>query len=205
MPPEVLSQAFDPFFTTKEVGQGTGLGLPVAFGIINGHQGYLAITSEPGQGTCVRIYLPRLEVEEETPAPRELTGAASVPVKGPARRILVVDDEAAVGDVVRRFLEIAGHEVVCCQSAADAMDRMREGFRPDLIMLDLMIPREDGAANFRTFRSRYGKIPILLCTGLLHSNMTESFDLENVEVVRKPFRMNDLWQHVDRALKRAEA
>jgi PAS domain S-box-containing protein len=203
MAPEVLSQAFDPFFTTKEVGQGTGLGLPVAFGIINGHQGYLAITSEVGQGTCVRIYLPRLEDEEPAPSPSESVGAAAIPVKGPARKVLVVDDEAAVGDVVRRFLEIAGHEVVCCESAAEAMDRMREGFRPDLIMLDLMIPREDGAANFRMLRSRYGNIPILLCTGLLHANMTESFDLENVEIVRKPFRMNDLWQHVDRALKRA--
>ncbi|HEX3314757.1 MAG TPA: response regulator [Gemmataceae bacterium] len=202
MAPEVLSQAFDPFFTTKEVGQGTGLGLPVAFGIINGHQGYLAIASAPGEGTCVRIYLPRLEEEVTAPAPIEPTAPTAVPVKGPARKVLVVDDEAAVGDVVRRFLEIAGHEVVCCTCAADGMDRMREGFRPDLIMLDLMIPREDGAANFRMFRSRYGKIPILLCTGLLHANMAESFDLENVEVVRKPFRMNDLWAHVDRAMGR---
>src|SRR5262249_38667312 len=60
MSPEVLSQAFDPFFTTKEVGQGTGLGLPVAFGIIHGHQGYLTIQSQECVGTLVRIYLPTL-------------------------------------------------------------------------------------------------------------------------------------------------
>src|SRR5439155_24072349 len=60
MPATVLNQALDPFFTTKPVGQGTGLGLPVVFGIIRGHQGYLTIDSEPESGTCVGIYLPRL-------------------------------------------------------------------------------------------------------------------------------------------------
>src|SRR5262249_54467960 len=60
MPPEVLEQALDPFFTTKDVGQGTGLGLPVAFGIVHGHQGYLTIDTVPGEGTRVGLYLPRL-------------------------------------------------------------------------------------------------------------------------------------------------
>ena len=55
-----MAQALDPFFTTKEVGQGTGLGLPVAFGIINGHQGFLTIDSEAGKGTCIGLYLPRM-------------------------------------------------------------------------------------------------------------------------------------------------
>ena len=59
MTPDVLNQALDPFFTTKEVGQGTGLGLPMVFGIVQGHQGYLTIDSEPGRGTSVRLYLPR--------------------------------------------------------------------------------------------------------------------------------------------------
>src|SRR5205823_6268348 len=60
MTPEVMSQALDPFFTAKPVGQGTGLGLPVVFGIVRGHQGFLAIESEPGHGTRVGIFLPRL-------------------------------------------------------------------------------------------------------------------------------------------------
>src|SRR5207245_7194878 len=60
MKPEVLNQALDPFFTTKEVGQGTGLGLPVVFGIVQGHQGYLTIRSSPTTGTCMSLYLPRL-------------------------------------------------------------------------------------------------------------------------------------------------
>ena len=66
MTPEVLNQALDPFFTTKEVGQGTGLGLPMVFGIVQGHQGYLTIDSAPGHGTCVSIYLPRLRLPART-------------------------------------------------------------------------------------------------------------------------------------------
>src|SRR5207248_6855567 len=68
MSAEVLTQALDPFYTTKEVGQGTGLGLPVAFGIITGHQGFLTIDSEVGRGTCVRLYLPRLPHDSATAA-----------------------------------------------------------------------------------------------------------------------------------------
>src|SRR5207253_9794202 len=93
MTPEIMAQALDPFFTTKEVGQGTGLGMPVAFGIINGHQGFLTISSERGRGTRVRIHLPRLEEDEAPTISEETPIGTAVPVKGPARRILVVDDE----------------------------------------------------------------------------------------------------------------
>ncbi|HYT90884.1 MAG TPA: PAS domain S-box protein, partial [Gemmataceae bacterium] len=107
MSQEVLNQALDPFFTTKEVGQGTGLGLPVAFGIVHGHQGYLTIDSRPGKGTTVGLYLPRLV----GPALGERAtdfeaGQILEPENLPPRDILVIDDEEAVLDVVRRFLEI---------------------------------------------------------------------------------------------------
>lgn len=205
MPPEILSQAFDPFFTTKEVGQGTGLGLPVAFGIISGHQGFLTIESEVGRGTSVRIYLPKLSGEAASGAVVDETGMVTEPIKGQGRKILVVDDEPAVGDVVRRFLEIAGHEVVCCSSAAQALDRLREGVRPDLLLLDLMIPREDGPTNYRQFRQRYPDLPILVSTGLLQPNMAATLgEGEPLDILRKPFRMSELWQQVNRSLEAAD-
>ena len=110
MTPEVLNQALDPFFTTKPVGQGTGLGLPVVFGIVRGHQGFLTIDTEPGRGTCTGIYLPRLTGAAE-PGPRfDFESGQIVEPEGvPGRNILVLDDEPAVRDVIRRFLEIAGH------------------------------------------------------------------------------------------------
>src|SRR5262249_41879619 len=110
MTPEVLNQALDPFFTTKGVGQGTGLGLPMVFGIVHGHRGFMTIDSRPGAGTKVAIYLPRLA---EPAATQELAGvrpgfeAGQIlePENVPGRNILVVDDEEAVLDVVCRFLE----------------------------------------------------------------------------------------------------
>src|SRR5205814_5785632 len=94
MTPEVLNQALDPFFTTKEVGQGTGLGLPVAFGIVHGHLGYLAIQTQPGVGTTVRLYLPRLTGPAARPGVGGLAGGqVREPVRMPGSPVLVVDDE----------------------------------------------------------------------------------------------------------------
>ena len=84
MPPEVMTQALDPFFTTKEVGQGTGLGLPVAFGIITGHQGFLTIDSEPGKGTKIGLYLPRLLRHAPDPTLGQRHGAGTGSVAAPA-------------------------------------------------------------------------------------------------------------------------
>ena len=77
MAPDVLNQALDPFFTTKEVGKGTGLGLPMVFGIVQGHQGWLTIDSTPGQGTCVSIYLPRLAPKTDADQGRSKVGAST--------------------------------------------------------------------------------------------------------------------------------
>jgi signal transduction histidine kinase len=201
MQPEVLSQALDPFFTTKEIGQGTGLGLPVAFGIMNGHQGFLTIQSEPNAGTCIRLYLPRL-IEHATAGVLE-----SVPVlepeTTPRRHILIVDDEEAVTDVIRRFLAIAGHEVSCVASGERALEVVTESRSVDLVILDLMIPREDGTANFRRLRERCPQIPILLCTGLVQGNETGVLLEAGASVLRKPFRMNELWHAVNSCLQQA--
>jgi PAS domain S-box-containing protein len=205
MSPEVLNQALDPFFTTKEVGQGTGLGLPVVFGIVQGHQGYLTIDSAPSQGTCVALYLPRL-VE------REGVGKRAVPVlmgeaeeveaeHVPTRSILVVDDEEAVLDVVRRFLQIAGHEVTCLTSGREAVELLAGGKVVDLVILDVMMPREDVSQTFGRIRQRCPNVPILLCTGLQEGNVADQLQQKPATMLlRKPFRMNELWYAVKEAL-----
>jgi PAS domain S-box-containing protein len=201
MTPAVLNQALDPFFTTKEVGQGTGLGLPVAFGIVHGHQGFLTIDSRPEVGTTVCLYLPRLTGPAASRAAPGGTGEDLEPEQTLCRSILVVDDEQAVLDVVRRFLEIAGHQVVCVTSGAEAHEQLAGSGGFDLVILDLMIPREDGAATFQQMRQRYPALPILLCTGLLQTDTaTPSYQGEPVQLLRKPFRMNELWFAVNQAL-----
>ncbi|MCI0641838.1 MAG: response regulator [Gemmataceae bacterium] len=195
----VLSQALDPFFTTKDVGQGTGLGLPVAFGIIHGHFGFLNIQSEVGKGTRVSLYLPRLT------AAGPIKVAVQTPVlepdHPPGKNILVIDDEEAVLDVVRRFLQIAGHTVHCATSAKQGLELMHNGPSMDMAILDLMIPHEEGSANFRALRARSPKLPILLCTGLLQNDQSQQMlQQEGVDLLRKPFRMNELWYAVNKAI-----
>jgi PAS domain S-box-containing protein len=203
MPPEVLGQALDPFFTTKEVGQGTGLGLPTVFGIVQAHQGYLTIDSAPDRGTRMGVYLPRLvPAAGPEPKPTPYKDAEVVePESTPGRSILVIDDEEAVLDVVRRFLQIAGHQVNCATCGQEALDLLANGRPVDLIILDLMMPQEDAATTFQRLRQRRPGVPVLLCTGLPGTDPAPALLREGASgLIRKPFRMNELWYAVERAL-----
>jgi signal transduction histidine kinase len=203
MAQDVLGQALDPFFTTKEIGQGTGLGLPVAFGIMTGHQGFLTIDSRINEGTRVQLFLPRL-VGQAGPADRPEGVSVLEPENAPARHILVVDDEEAVTDVIRRFLAIAGHEVTCVPNGAKALNFLRSRPRVDLVILDLMIPHEDGVENYRCLRRTHPELPVLLCTGLVHGNEVSVLQEQGeVALLRKPFRMSELWYAVNRCLQHA--
>ncbi len=200
MTPEVLNQALDPFFTTKEVGKGTGLGLSVVFGIVQGHQGFLTIESQSGEGTCVSIYLPRRSFPDGDSV-AFTAGQVLEPETSPGRSILVVDDEEAVLDVVRRFLEIAGHKVTCAASGTVAIELLRRGQPFDLAILDVMIPHEDAVSTFQQLRERGAGMPILLCTGLAQAEpVPHLLQSGAAGYIRKPFRMNELWYAVKQAL-----
>ncbi len=199
MTQEILSQAIDPFFTTKEVGQGTGLGLPVAFGIVTGHQGTLTLKSAPGQGTRVGLFLPRLLIPISDPASENVT--VLEPEAAVRRRILVIDDESAVQDVICRFLEIAGHVPIVAGNATDGI-RLLGSHKVDLIVLDWMIPNEDARESFQKLRAICRGIPVLLCTGMLQTDQaTELLREGSVDLLRKPFRMNELWYAVNQMFR----
>ncbi|HEY1861425.1 MAG TPA: response regulator [Gemmataceae bacterium] len=202
MTSEVLTQAIDPFFTTKDVGQGTGLGLPMVFGIVQGHQGYMSIDSVPGKGTTVGLFLPRLvKLPEDEQQPDFEKGQVLEPETLPGRTILVIDDEEAVLDVVRRFLEIAGHRVYCVSSGHAALELLTPTAHVDLVILDLMMPREDTATTFQRLRQRRPNMPVLLCTGMPQGHPVPQLLEEGAKgVIRKPFRMNELWYAVNDAL-----
>jgi PAS domain S-box-containing protein len=207
MTAEVLNQALDPFFTTKEVGQGTGLGLPMVFGIVQGHQGFLTIDTAPGVGTRVGLYLPRLAAADgERASPLYKDAEVLEPEPTAGRAILVIDDEEAVLDVVRRFLQIAGHRVTCATSGHEALDLLANGRTTDLIILDLMMPREDAVTTFQRLRQRRPGVPVLLCTGLPQADpVPELLRTGAAGLIRKPFRMNELWYAVKQALATAPA
>lgn len=203
MSPEVLSQAIDPFFTTKDVGQGTGLGLPMVFGIVQGHQGYLTLDSSPGQGTCVGLYLPRLPLSADGLRPNVLPAPPPVlaPMNAKGQAILVIDDEEAVLDVIRRFLQIAGHQVTGVCTGREALEHLSAGQPVDVVILDLMMPREDAATTLHQIRQRRPGVPVLVCTGLPSGDSgPELLRHKGVAILRKPFRMNELWAAVQQVL-----
>jgi CheY-like chemotaxis protein len=128
------------------------------------------------------------------------------PESTPGRSILVIDDEEAVLDVVRRFLQIAGHRVTCATSLHDGLDLLGGPNGVDLVILDLMMPREDALSNFNALRQRRPGIPVLLCTGLPQADPAPEL-LRNgaVGLLRKPFRMNELWYAVKQGLSAGSA
>jgi PAS domain S-box-containing protein len=138
VPPDVTGKIFDPFFTTKPQGVGTGLGLSICRGIVVGLGGEIVHEPRPGGGSIFRVSLP--PAPSETPAPRPAASAAGAARRG---RVLVVDDEPAVASAIRRALA-AGHDVVTCGSAEEALAAFRRGERFDAILCDLMMPGMTG-------------------------------------------------------------
>jgi PAS domain S-box-containing protein len=188
MTPEVLSRAVDPFFTTRPVGKGTGMGLSVVLGIVHNHHGFLTIESRAGEGTSVRVYLPRLEEVVQEAAPPD-SFIEPEPIS-PAR-ILVHDDEAAVLEVVRRYLEDAGHHVVCASDESEVLNLARQASVLDMAILD-QFPQGPivGTLAGRLLELR-PRLPILFCPG----RPPDDQDAEHAEkqrVLWKPFRMNEL-------------
>ncbi len=137
MDEEVAARVFEPFFTTKETGRGTGLGLSQAYGFARQSGGAIAVESAPGKGATVRIYLPFAEGA----APRVSAPApASAARRGPALKVLLVEDDAAVGDMVEAMLADLGHAVVRAERPAEAMKILRRKLPFDLMLTDVVMP-----------------------------------------------------------------
>jgi len=202
MDDDVLARIFEPFFTTKEPGQGTGLGLFVAYSIITNHGGGLEVQSRPGQGTCFTIYLPAqagLKREILQPKPRE-----KLPM-GEGQRILVVDDEASLREITREALQSCGYETNEAANGREALERyqekMRQGQPFDLVLLDLAMPVMDGTACFSRLISIDPSARVIITTGHAHTQLDiESLTTQPHYIIKKPFDLSNLLRIVNRAL-----
>ncbi|MBM3143120.1 MAG: PAS domain S-box protein, partial [Chloroflexi bacterium] len=143
--PEIIDRIFDPFFTTREVGQGTGLGLSLCYGIITEHKGKIYAESKPGKGATFTVELP-VVAEAEPPKPSE--AVVEEPEKVAKARILVVDDEQVIRDFVKRVLAGEGYEVETVDNAGDALKKI-EGKRYNLVLIDIKMPAMDGVELYR--------------------------------------------------------
>ncbi|MCG8291585.1 ATP-binding protein [Pseudomonas entomophila] len=188
MPAEVVERAIDPFFTTKPLGQGTGLGLSMAFGFVRQSGGQLQIQSTPGVGTRIDLYLPR---HHEMPKAPEVHSMAERLAHPGRARILLVEDQAALRLIIGEVLDEFGHDVEGVEHGPAALALLEHGFVPDLLISDIGLP---GGLNGRQVaeacRARHPGLPVLFITGYDESAALSDGQLPaRTAVLRKPFEL----------------
>lgn len=197
MDAEVLARLFEPFFTTKEKGKGTGLGLAAVFGTAQRHGGAIGVSSLPGAGSTFRVYLP---------VASGAGGAEPAPAGGVPRlasgRVLVVDDEPLVREMVVEVLAAAGHRVEASENGRAGLERYGAGWHEiDLVLLDLMMPDLDGAETFRRLRRINPAARVLLCSGYSSDGEAQGLLAQGaLGFVQKPFDRATLLRRVAEAL-----
>jgi CheY-like chemotaxis protein len=202
VPPEVRSRIFDPFFTTKPTGEGTGLGLSLCQGIIEGHAGSIWLADSTGRGAVFVIELPAKETPAtaQNRAEREL----STPIGG--RVVLIIDDEPEILELLVDVLRSDGHETETASSGASAMEKLRERTF-DLVLSDVRMPELDGAGLYRELERIDPNLTsrFVFMTGDSLSAETRQF-IERVGALSlsKPFSPDEVRRVVRRALERAK-
>ena len=199
IPPDLLARIFEPFFTTKEVGRGTGLGLATVHGIVQQHQGWIDVASEPGRGTTFSVYLPQLAHAPEPPA----SIAQRVQTLGGAETILVVEDEATLRRLFRNMLTRLGYRILEAPTGAAALEVWKQNRNEiQLVLTDLVMP--DGMTGIdlsqRLLKDR-ADLPVIYISGYSREAVDSTVDLlEGVNFLPKPFQLEKLAQIVRHSL-----
>jgi signal transduction histidine kinase/ActR/RegA family two-component response regulator len=199
MTEEVKRKVFDPFFTTKGV-TNSGLGMSVSYGIIKRHGGEILVESEPGKGTTFVLHLPTSLGEGET----EIKLAKSGKKETRSVRILVIDDEQSVRDILSRMLRTKGHEVVVASSGEEGIDRFRSD-KFDIVFTDLGMPRISGWEVGKAIKEINPKVPIAMITGWGMEMNREKMSGSGIDlVVSKPFDFDQVIELISEAIELKE-
>ncbi|MEC4889916.1 MAG: ATP-binding protein [Nitrospira sp.] len=196
---ETMARIFDPFFTTKPLGQGTGLGLSVVHGIVQGHDGTIVVESAQGQGTAFHLYFPAVEA----PAPAHEPAKASQAARpGRTCRLLYLDDEEMLVELVRALFEPQGYQVTGCTKPAEALALVRanpDGF--DAVVTDYNMPELSGLDVAREVMKICATLPVVLVSGYLTPAEQASVLAAGVkETIPKPTMLQELGAVLTRLL-----
>lgn len=199
---EVMNHLFEPFFSTKGPGKGTGLGLSTVYGIVEQHQGGISIESEIGRGSTFFVYLPALSLEERE---ANLPLPSYVENKGHGEAILLVEDDAEVGEFSAKILRENGYAVFKANNADEAMAIFeKENRKIDLVFCDVVLPGKNGLDLVdQLLRLKQPQpLRVLLCSGYADDKSHWSvISKRSFRFLKKPYQLADLLQEIKKALK----
>lgn len=191
MPPEVIAKAFDPFFTTKDVGKGTGLGLSQVYGFVKQSGGHVKIYSEPGEGTTVKVYLPRLLGHDGDASDQD--ESSPIPYGDQQEVVLLVEDEPAVRQFSTEALEELGYRVLAADGALAALRLLDAHPEIALLFTDVVMPDVNGRELADEARRRRPHLKVLFTTGYTRNAVVHNGVLDpGVELLGKPFTIEEL-------------
>lgn len=197
MQPDVLGRVFEPFFSTKPAGKGSGLGLSMVYGFVKQSGGHVKIYSEPGEGTTVRIYLPRSLEEED-----RLAEVDFGPVTGGTETILVAEDDDEVRATVVEMLGDLGYSVLKARDAASALSVIESGVAIDLLFTDVVMPGPLRSPDLaRKARERLPNLAVLFTSGYTENSIVHEGRLDaGVDLLSKPYSREALARKIRASL-----
>ena len=202
MEAETVRRAFEPFFTTKPLGEGTGLGLSMVYGIAQQSGGRAAVYSEPGEGTVVSVYLPRVDVAP-APIPRTVRGADVVSAEG---TVLLVEDEEVIRRLATKMLKRQGYTVLSAGDPVEALQLAADAGQIDLLLTDVVMPSMNGPELARLLLAERPGLRVLFTSGYPAGAFAGRGILEDgALLLQKPFASSDLLAAVRDALGRASS
>lgn len=194
----VRRRIFEPFYTTKDVGRGTGLGLAVALGVVQQHQGFIQVESAPGQGSAFHVFLPAAPLGELEAIPHSGTVTTKPPAVPTVGVILLAEDNDDVRRFARLVLERAGYEVITAHDGAEAL-RLAPLYRQRLVcaVCDIIMPHLNGIEARMQLRQMRSDLPVILCSGYPGTQFTN----QNLgPILTKPFTSEQLLAWVAAAI-----
>ncbi len=199
IPPEIRERIFDPFFTTKEIGKGTGLGLSTSLGIVKSHHGSLNVQSILGQGASFKAYLPAQPAARVPEATEDDSDRA---FRGNNELVLVVDDEPAIRDGVRKTLELFGYRVCTANDGAQAVaSYARQKSEIALVLMDMAMPVMDGPTAIHALARMNSEINIIAASGLANAGAIANINSPTVRAfLPKPYTADNLLRSIREVL-----
>jgi PAS domain S-box-containing protein len=197
IPPTIIDRIFEPFFTSKEFGQGAGLGLSTAIGIVKSHGGFVNVRSEVGIGTEFKVFLPAVQ-EMQTPLVENLEVA-----KGHAELILVVDDEASILETTKISLEANGYRVLVASDGIEAIALYAQHQHEiNLVLMDMMMPSMDGLTTIRTLQKMNCQVKIIPASGFASKPMITEVTKQGIKTfLSKPYTIQELLSSISEVLR----